>query len=90
MLSLTPEQILVISVASVWFLFPLGMLVSFIKQSNEEHAPKVTQKFTASEIAHSAAYAPDVDDVDEFEPASIPAYKIPITNENSNNYEPKV
>ncbi|MBC7712138.1 MAG: hypothetical protein H7177_02300 [Rhizobacter sp.] len=93
MLSLTPEQILVISVVSVWFLFPLGMLVSFIRQSNEEHAPTRIRTMTAGDIAHSPAYAPEVDedvDDDEFIPSSIPAYQIPKTNQNSNNYTPKV
>lgn len=95
MFSLTAEQILVIVVLSVWFLFPLGILVSFIKQSNEAHVPKVKNQPLANDIAHSKAYAPEVDEdnyennYEEFEPKSIPAYQIP-GNKNSNDYHPRV
>ncbi len=92
MFSLTAEQILVVCVLSVWFLFPLGILVSFIKQSNEAHTPKVKNQPIANDIAHSAAYAPEVDedDEDEFEPTPISAYQIPKNNQNSNDYQPRV
>lgn len=93
MFSLTAEQILVISVVSIWFLFPLGILVSFIKQSNEAHVPKIKNQPMANDIAHSAPYTSDIDEEDddeEFEPTPVSTYQIPKTNQNSNDYHPKV
>ena len=91
MITLTPEQILVISVLSVWFLFPLGILISFIKQSNEAKSPKITCIMTAGDIAHSEAYAHELDDEneDKFAPTSIPTYQIPVNPKVSNNYTTK-
>jgi Zn-dependent protease with chaperone function len=88
MTTLAPDQILVISVVSVWFLFPLGMLVSFIKQANEEHAPKVSVKMTANEIAHSKAYASEINEDDEFNLTPISPYHISKPNQNPHNYHP--
>ena len=39
--NITIEQIITVSVISLWFFFPIGMLISFIKQSNEQIYPKI-------------------------------------------------
>ena len=89
---LNAEQILVIIFLSIWFLFPLGVLVSFIKQSNESHPPKITMQETASDIAHSPAYTPTSEDLDEEELEISPRspYQIPKPESKSDNYRPQV
>jgi hypothetical protein len=41
--SITLEQIITVSVLCVWFLFPLGILVSFMYQDRHQRYPKITQ-----------------------------------------------
>jgi hypothetical protein len=92
--SLTPEQILVIAILPVWFLFPLGLLVSIIIQSNEAKAPKVMAIATANEIAHSPLYT-EVLDNEDFEEREIDEtlkkdYQIPKNDQNSDKHWPSV
>lgn len=92
MFYLNAEQILVIVFLSVWFLFPLGILVSFIKQSNESRPPKITMRETASDIAHSPEYTPMSEDLDEeeLEIRPLSPYQIPKSDPKSDNYQPPV
>ena len=39
---MTLEQIVTVSVLCVWFLFPMGMLISFMRQSNHQRYPKIS------------------------------------------------
>lgn len=58
------EKIITISVLCVWFLFPLGMLVSFMYQDKHQKYPKITE-------AHKKKHPPEyhrnfvVNEVDE-------------------------
>lgn len=86
--NITIEQILTISVISIWFAFPIGMLISFIKQSNEQIYPKVV---ISSDYRRHHRYPNhkhfgvdnidvDEDDEDDFidnEAPTIPTYLLP-------------
>ena len=85
---MTVEQILTISVLSLWFLFPLGMLISFIRQDQESRSPKITETMTAGERhSNSELYASeDFDDEDDIDEIITPAYQLPKTGDNAKDY----
>lgn len=76
---MTVEQIITISVLALWFLFPLGMLVSFMRQDKEAHIPKVSG-VEAAHTRHEDSFlyaSEDFDDEDDIDEMTIPSYQIP-------------
>lgn len=80
------EKIITISILCVWFLFPLGMFVSFVYQDKHQKYPKITQTHK-NKHPHLPEYHRNfvINDVDEYgeyhkhdvEIPVIPPHQIP-------------
>lgn len=83
----TIERIITVAVLCVWFIFPVGMFISFIYQDKHQKYPKISQ-------VHPPKHQPeyhrqfvlndfDIDDDDEDDDdiviPTIPAHQIPKT-----------
>lgn len=82
---MTLEQIITVSVLCVWFAFPMGILISFMRQSNEQRYPKVSVAPEKKRHHHKHPHQKNfvINNVDEdgelidVEIPKIPAYQIP-------------
>lgn len=72
MYTLSPEQILTISVLCIWFVFPIGMFIAVMKQQGSEVHDHLSNRIPEDQlnIASHVQYldeANDEDDDDDFE-----------------------
>lgn len=82
---MTLEQIITVSVLCVWFTFPMGILISFMIQSNHQKYPKVSVAPDKKPHHHKHPHLKNfvINDVDEdgeyvnTQIPSIPVYQIP-------------
>lgn len=82
---MTLEQIVTVSVLCVWFLFPMGILISIMRQSNHQRYPKISVSPEKRPHHHKHPHQKHfvVNQVDEdgeyidVEIPNIPAYQIP-------------
>jgi len=74
------EKIITVSVLCVWFLFPLGMLVSFMYQDRHQKYPKITEthKKKHQPEYHRNFVVNDVDEDGEYQHHEVVLPKIPV------------
>lgn len=80
----TLEQIVTVSVLCIWFAFPMGMLISVMRQSNEQSYPKISE--APEKKHHYKHHHPKVfiinnvgedGELHHDEVPEVPAYQIP-------------
>ena len=87
--NITIEQIITVSVLCIWFTFPMGMLISFMRQSNEQVYPKnnlILKKKNHQNI-DKANVDDDHSDYKGIKIPSIPDYQIPNKRETVDQWK---
>lgn len=92
--SFSVEQILTVAVLCVWFAFPMGILISFMRQDKEQRYPKINmapKRRPETLYTHPVTTLNSPDDTDEDEDddiivPNIPAHQIPKRRPESSHW----